>query len=78
MSEALCEEGLMTVREAAQFLRLSRTRIYRAMKNGDLPYSLFGKARRVPRRALVMFAAKHVHVELQPDLHRQADERDGR
>ena len=61
--EALCEEGLMTVSEAAKFLRLSRSNLYLLMKRGELIYASLGRSRRVPRRAVVAFAARHLRTE---------------
>lgn len=48
----LFTEGVFTVDEAADHLRLDRSTIYRAMERGDLPSQKLGKARRIPRRAL--------------------------
>jgi excisionase family DNA binding protein len=53
-------DGLMTVTEAADFLRVARTRIYELMASGDLCYVKLGKSRRIPRRALVRLAERHL------------------
>jgi hypothetical protein len=49
----LVEGGLMTVPEAQEFSRLSRSDLYARMERGDLPYCKLGKRRMIPRRALV-------------------------
>jgi excisionase family DNA binding protein len=51
-------EGFVTVTEAARYLRLCRAKLYQIMDAGDLPYAKFGKARRIPRRALAEFAER--------------------
>lgn len=38
---------LATINEAAQFLRVSRSKIYLMLETGDLPSVRFGTARRV-------------------------------
>jgi excisionase family DNA binding protein len=55
---SVVDEGLMTVPEAAAFLRISRTSLYDLMDRGDLPFVKLGKSRRVPRRAVVDLAAR--------------------
>ena len=55
---ALVEDGLMTVAEAARFLKLSRSSVYKLMDEGQLQYTKLGRCRRVPRRALVELAAR--------------------
>jgi excisionase family DNA binding protein len=51
--QTLFSDGLMTVGEAADFLRVSRSSIYLLMDQGKLPFAKFGKSRRIPRRALM-------------------------
>jgi excisionase family DNA binding protein len=58
-------EGLMTVREAATFLRLGRSTLYNLMESGRLAYVRFGSegrraARRIPRKAVIALAAAHL------------------
>ncbi len=50
-------EGLLTVQEAAQFLRVSRSKLYDLMDNGELKFVKLGRSRRIPRRALIDLAA---------------------
>ena len=54
----LVADGLMTVREAAVFLRLSRSTVYTLMDQGELPYVKLGRSRRIPKRALIELAAR--------------------
>ena len=55
--EQLVEDGLAKVLEAAQFLGLSRSKLYAEMDAGRLPYCKFGaRARRIPWRAVRAFA----------------------
>jgi len=52
----LMREGLVTSKEAAKFLAISRTKIYEAMSSGDLPFVKLGKTRRIPKVALRIYA----------------------
>ena len=47
----------MRIQEAAQFLGLSRASIYQLVDRGELSSVKFGRARRVPRRAVIELAA---------------------
>ena len=53
----LVADGLLTVREAATFLRISRSNLYALMEHGELAFVKLGRSRRIPRRALVELAA---------------------
>lgn len=39
--------GLRSVRTVAEFLAISRSKVYQLMETGDLPYVKLGKSRRV-------------------------------
>jgi excisionase family DNA binding protein len=56
----LVAEGLVTVKEAGQFLRLSVASVYGLMARGELPFVKLGRSRRIPRRALVELAARNL------------------
>jgi excisionase family DNA binding protein len=56
----LLVEGLVTVKEAGQFLGLSVASVYNLMGRGELPYVKLGRSRRIPRRALVELAARYL------------------
>jgi len=60
----LVQDGLMTIREAAAFLRLGRSTIYGLMGRGDLPYACIGARRLIPRRALIDLAASHLRGDV--------------
>jgi excisionase family DNA binding protein len=52
------ESEYVTPREAATMLHLSIPTIYVLMTQGDLPSCKFGRARRIPKRALREYEAK--------------------
>lgn len=57
MSEAnLVGDGLVTVKEAARFLSLSKSTLYQMMDKGELHYAKIGGSRRIPRQALKSLA----------------------
>jgi excisionase family DNA binding protein len=62
MSENLdvVADGLMSVPEAVSFLSLSRSTLYNLMDGGRLVYVKFGRARRIPRRAVCELAAANL------------------
>lgn len=41
------QDGLQTVEAVAQFLTLSRSKVYQLMERGELPYVKLGRSRRV-------------------------------
>ena len=45
----LCEDGLLTVADAARFLGLARSTLYVLMERGELSFVKLGRARRIPR-----------------------------
>ncbi len=53
-------EGLLTVREAGEFLRLSRSKVYELMDAGALAFVRLGRCRRIPRLAVVLLAARNL------------------
>jgi excisionase family DNA binding protein len=55
---ALIAEGLWTIPEAVDFLRISRSRLYDLMNSGDLIFVKLGRSRRLPRRAVVDLATR--------------------
>lgn len=56
----LVREGFVSVAEAANFLGLAKSTVYALMEQGSLPYAKFNRARRIPRSALLNFAASSV------------------
>jgi excisionase family DNA binding protein len=55
--EKMVVEGFCNVAEAGTFLSISRAKVYLLMDAGDLAYAKFGRSRRIPRRALHVYAA---------------------
>ena len=58
--EALVADGLMTVKECAEFLHLSRSTVYELMNAGELCFAKLGRSRRIPRRAVIELAAREL------------------
>ncbi|MGH3427141.1 MAG: helix-turn-helix domain-containing protein [Mycobacteriales bacterium] len=54
------QEGLVTVAEAGRFTGLSRSSLYALMERGKLLYVKIGRARRIPRRALIELVASNL------------------
>jgi excisionase family DNA binding protein len=50
--------GLRTVREATQYLRLSRSKIHELMSTGQLSFCKFGRARRIPQLSLEQYVRR--------------------
>lgn len=46
-------DGAMTVNAAAEFTGISRTRLYEFMGDAQLPFTVIGGRRLIPKRALV-------------------------
>ena len=57
-STELVADGLLTVQECAEFLHLSRSKIYEMMDAGELCFTKLGRSRRIPRRAVIELAAR--------------------
>jgi excisionase family DNA binding protein len=56
-AQALVADGLLTVGQAADFLRVGRSTIYALLAAGEIPHVKIGRATRLPRAAVVAFAA---------------------
>lgn len=56
----LAEDGMMTVKEAAGFLRLSVPMLYVLMERGELSFGKIGRRRLIPRRAVVDLANRSI------------------
>jgi excisionase family DNA binding protein len=59
-SAELVADGLLTVKECAEFLHLSRSKIYELMDAGELCFAKLGRSRRIPRRAVIALAAREI------------------
>src|SRR6516164_3641094 len=51
--QVLVADGLLRVDEAADFLKVSRSKVYQLMDRGELRYAKIGKSRRIPHKAVV-------------------------
>lgn len=58
------DDGLMTTAEVCTFLKIGRTKIYDLMTRGELPSTMIGSQRRIPRRAVIDLAARHYEPQL--------------
>jgi excisionase family DNA binding protein len=73
-SSELVQDGLISVAQAARFLSVSRSTMYKLMDSGNIRYLKVGRARRVPRKALIDFVAGnmvgdwHLTVPVSPTL----------
>jgi len=56
----LCGDGLVTIVEGARFLGVSKTTLYDMLGRGEIAYSRVGHLKRIPRRALIEYAEKHL------------------
>jgi excisionase family DNA binding protein len=52
------QTAFLTVSEAANYLRLSRAKLYLMMDMGELTYAKFGRSRRIPQQALTDLVKK--------------------
>jgi excisionase family DNA binding protein len=57
-AEPTTNDGLANIRQAEEFLAVSRSTLYVLMDKGDLPYAKIGKSRRIPWKALRDFAER--------------------
>lgn len=54
----LMSEGLLDIKEAAEFLSIGRTKLYELLAQEKLPHVKIDKASRIPKVALKIFALK--------------------
>jgi excisionase family DNA binding protein len=59
MRSETAPNGLARVLEAAQFLSVSRSKVYAMMDGGDLPYVKLGKSRRIPWVEVLKLVDRH-------------------
>lgn len=57
-SAELVADGLVTVADACRLLAVSRSFLYAQMDAGALPFCRLGRSRRIPRRAVIEYAAR--------------------
>lgn len=58
----LVSDGLATLTEAAEYLRVGKTTLYEMMANGEIPYCKVRKARRIPWKSLMEYAASSLNI----------------
>lgn len=58
--DLILADGLLNVSQAATFLGLSRATLYNLMDSGQIIYAKFGKARRIPKNAIIEYAKRHL------------------
>jgi excisionase family DNA binding protein len=58
-ARGLVDDGLVSIKEAAAFLRISVASLYTLMGRGQLGFVKLGRSRRIPRKALVELAARY-------------------
>jgi excisionase family DNA binding protein len=51
-------DGFATVAETADYLGLSRAKVYQIMDAGEIRFAKFGHARRIPWASIVEYAQK--------------------
>ena len=54
-------DGLVRVKDAAQYLAVSRGHVYRMMNNGQLAWVQLGDARRIAMKSVVDYVNKNYH-----------------
>lgn len=57
--EGAAERPVLTILEAANHLRISRSKLYELMKAGALPYHRVGGRRRISRADIDAYLARH-------------------
>jgi excisionase family DNA binding protein len=59
-NDEVVADGLQRISEAARFLGISRSLLYRLINNGVLPTVRIGRSRRIPIRSVRDFAARNL------------------
>lgn len=59
MASCTNESGLMRITEVAQYLNVSRSKVYQLMGEGELAWIKLGKVRRIPRTQLLQLMDRH-------------------
>lgn len=59
-TEELLADGCINIGEGCRFLSCSRSTLYGLMERGELAFVKIGRSRRVPKRALLELAARHL------------------
>lgn len=59
-AEQLLGDGLVKTPEAMEFLSCGKDTLEKLMDDGSIPYVQYDRFRRIPKRALIEFAQKHL------------------
>jgi excisionase family DNA binding protein len=59
-ARTIVADGLMTVPEAAEYLSISRSKLYEMMDSGELAYVKLGRCRRIQRRELIDLVSRQL------------------
>ena len=59
-ARTIVADGLMTISEAAEYLSISRSKLYEMMDDGELAYVKLGRCRRIERRELIDLVAREL------------------
>lgn len=73
ISVDLVGAGLLNVEQACEWTGLSRAKLYQLMEKGELPFVKIGRARRIPKRALIEFAAANLRGGWALETHLEED-----
>jgi excisionase family DNA binding protein len=55
---SIADQGFATIDEAAHFLGLKRSSVYKLMELQELTFAKFGKSRRIPWKAIRSYAER--------------------
>ncbi len=59
-STGLCDDGLMDIKRACEFLSVSRSKLYRLMDSREIAWTQLGGQRRIPKRGAVAYSEKNL------------------
>ena len=59
-ARTIVADGLMTVLEAAEYLSISRSKLYTMMNDGEVPFVKLGRCRRIQRRDFIDLVAREL------------------
>jgi excisionase family DNA binding protein len=67
LNDPILDDGFEAITDAARFLGVSRSLIYKLIGKGELPSIKIGNARRIPIRAVRGLAAANLTTQTRPD-----------
>jgi excisionase family DNA binding protein len=63
-AEDLLRDGVLSVREATEFSRLSKSVLYQLMAAHDLEFVKAGRRRLIPKRALIAYLGRGLEARI--------------